>query len=159
LKKQVPTLNLNCDELAEEAHQAPKVTSFIQLEQNEDDYVPERSNDMVMDKINKIEKMIDKIDQSVKHVNNELNELKINFLGGAFRKDEDGQQQSPLKIKTSNDLEINLEDLKNNKNHNEQKNDLNAFGNLFNGNKPVTIEQLKGIPIVDNNKVNHLLTV
>jgi hypothetical protein len=143
LKKQAPMLNLNCGELMETANDK-RGTAFIELEEDEKDTAV----------FNKASSAKRKADSKGKNTRDDIKELRNSFL----KKKPNNETQLPLKMKTFDDLTLNLTALKYS-NKEDNKNEYSSFENLFNVNKPSNYKTFKEIPIVDKNKVNIFLNL
>ena len=119
LKQQVPSLNLNCDDLIQK-----KGVSLIEVENDESSSFMKEDKDEnnneeneTIKKIEKLEKVIENIDENVRIVRDEIKSLK-----NSFKKNK--QQETILQMKTFNDLNLDLNTLKGNKNSNFDLNDI-----------------------------------
>ncbi len=119
LKQQVPSLNLNCDDLIQK-----KGVSLIEVENDESSFFMKEDNNEnkneeneTIKRIEKLEKVIENIDQNVRIVKDEIKLLKNSIKSNK-------QQESILQMKTFNDLNIDLNSLKVNKKSNIDLNDI-----------------------------------
>jgi len=206
LKQQVPTLNLNCDDLISlnYARSSGKAittgTNFVELTKNDNTNTQilkkddEEELDVEYERIEKLEKMMESLSGNVRTMDEELKMLKnsinkkrnikgnvskesnvnrvnakqntnndINNSSNVYKNNE--KKKSVLKMKTFNDLELNLNLINTNtkikKDNNKDLNDMDFLKNIIQETKPKKNEKIiarndmkfdfKEIPQVEKN--------